>query len=464
MIHAPHTTQYPAYKDSGVEWMGEIPDGWEVKKLKHTSNIRNSSVDRHQYEDELSVKIVHYPDAYKNEVITNNYNFVTGTCSKEELIKFQLSQGDVIITKDSEDPSDIGVPCYIADNLENVVCGYHLTIISSNNITLTGAYLSRFLQFSGSRNYFETQANGITRFGLGQYAIFNIPIPIPPLAEQNAIARYLDEKTAQVDQLIQQSEKIIALLREQRAATINHAVTKGLTHLPPEQGGTLGVPLYPSGVEWIGDVPEGWNLKKLKHVSYIRNSSVDRHQYEDELSVKIVHYPDAYKNEAITNNYNFVTGTCSKEELIKFQLSQGDVIITKDSEDPSDIGVPCYIADNLENVVCGYHLTIISSNNTTLTGAYLGRFLQFSGSRNYFETQANGITRFGLGQYAVFNFPIPVPPLSQQNAIAHYLDEKTAEIDALARQEERRIELLREYRAALISEVVTGKMRVPETA
>jgi type I restriction enzyme S subunit len=145
-------------------------------------------------------------------------------------------------------------------------------------------------------------------------------------------------------------------------------------------------------------------------------------------------------------------------EFEKFRLEKGDVIITKDSESPDDIGIPCFVKDNFEDVVCGYHLTLIRPKN--MDGGFIFRFIQSDKTRRYFEIHSNGITRFGLGKYSIENLFLPFPPLSEQNEIVSYLDEHTQLIDKTISVEERRIDTLKEYRQSLISEVVTGKRKV----
>ena len=131
---------YPSYKDSGVEWIGEIPKEWVVKKLKYFSKVQFSSVDRHVKEEEKKVLVCHYPDVYYNETITSSTELNEGSCSEQEYDTYRLKKGDVIITKDSEIPDDIGVPTFVTENLEDKVCGYHLCQISTIESELIGSY------------------------------------------------------------------------------------------------------------------------------------------------------------------------------------------------------------------------------------------------------------------------------------------------------------------------------------
>ena len=439
--------RYPEYKESGVEWIGEIPKHWEIKKLKYVAKILPSNVDKHIYPDEIQVRLCNYTDVYYNDYITVDTVLKKGSCKESEFAKFVLKKSDVIITKDSETPDDIGVPTYVKDDLDNVVCGYHLTMLRP--LACRGAYIFRFIQSDRTRRYFEVNSNGITRYGLGKASIENLLLPIPPDSEQQQIANFLDRKTEQIDELIHIKERQIELLQEQRTVLINQAVTKGLDP---------NVEMKPSGMEWIGEIPAHWKIKKLKYVAKILPSNVDKHIYPDEIQVRLCNYTDVYYNDYITVDTVLKKGSCKESEFAKFVLKKSDVIITKDSETPDDIGVPTYVKDDLDNVVCGYHLTMLRP--LACRGAYIFRFIQSDRTRRYFEVNSNGITRYGLGKPSIENLFLPIPPDSEQRQIANFLDDKTEQIDERVATEQRKIELLKEYRQSLISEAVTGKIDV----
>ncbi len=191
---------YPKYKDSGVEWIGKIPRHWEIKKLKYIAKILPSNVDKHIYPDEIQVRLCNYTDVYYNDYITVDTALKKGSCKESEFEKFAFRKGDVIITKDSETPDDIGVPTFVKDDLDTVVCGYHLTMIRP--LACRGDFIFRFIQSDRTRRYFEVNSNGITRYGLGKASIENLLLPIPPESEQCQIANFLNQKTQQIDNLI----------------------------------------------------------------------------------------------------------------------------------------------------------------------------------------------------------------------------------------------------------------------
>ena len=212
-------------KDSGIEWLGEIPTHWEVKRLKHVATIRVSNVDKHIVDGQPIARLVNYTDVYYNDLITSNMQFMVSTTDRDKLPKFRVLAGDIIITKDSETPDDIGVPAYVEEAEPDMVCGYHLAILRP----VAGLTHEKFIFYatksSSSAAYWSSMASGLTRYGLKIDAIGSCAAPIPPLPEQRAIADYLDAETARIDALVSKLQRQIALLAERRQAVITAAVT-----------------------------------------------------------------------------------------------------------------------------------------------------------------------------------------------------------------------------------------------
>jgi type I restriction enzyme S subunit len=275
-------------------------------------------------------------------------------------------------------------------------------------------------------------------------------LPLPPLAEQQAIAAFLDRECARIDALVAAQQRMIALSKEKRQALIAHVVTQGLDPAAPRKD---------SGVAWLGQVPAHWEVKRLKTNADIIPSNIDKKSYDDELPIQLCNYTDVYYNDIIVPEMPFMQATASQEQIHKFSLKAGDIIVTKDSETADDIAIPAYVPQTIPNVVCGYHLALIRITNGII-GKYLFYYFLSVQAKAYFETRANGLTRVGLGQAAIGNLPLPLPPLAEQQAIAAFLDRECARIDALIGKAEQAIVLLRERRSALIAAAVTGQIRV----
>ncbi len=416
--------RYSAYKDSGVEWIGEIPEHWEVKRVKYISAVKVSSVDKHVFDDEIPVVLCNYTDVYKNEFINSEVLKSSGSCSQEELSKFSIKKGDVLITKDSEDPADMGVPAFVNDELEDTVCGYHLAILRTHEQDLKGAFLFRQLQTKYLRNYFEINSFGITRFGLGKSAIESLLSLIPPISEQTQIVEFLEAKTSLIDRLIAVKERRIELLKEKRTALINHAVTKGLNP---------NVKMKVSGIEWIGDIPEHWEVKKLKYLGSISSGDT----VSSELIIDDGQFP-VYGGNGILGYYS------------RFNYDYGVLSIGRVGEKCGNVHLiteKCWINDN----------SLVFNNRYDTTDI---RFVFYSLSIRNLNSLRNQNTQPLITGTMIKNEYLLTPPHSEQQQIVEYLDQETKKIDNLVNLEQRKINLLKEYRQALISEAVTGKIKV----
>lgn len=324
--------------------------------------------------------------------------------------------------------------------------------------TTSAAHVGYFSYLFKSTAYIQGLQATATFIRDGQDLNFNnfrqIKLPRLGVEEQGKIAGFLDRETARIDALIERKTRFIELLREKRQALITHAVTKGLD---------AGVPMKGSGVEWLGQVPAHWSTSRLQFVAAIFNSNVDKKSYAGQKAVRMCNYVDVYYNERITVGIAFREATATPAEIDTFALRRGDVIITKDSESADDIGIPALVMDDLPEVVCGYHLTLLRATDQ-IVPEFLFRVFQTSAIAAYFEAKTPGVTRFGLSLDVIGSTPIPLPSPDEQRVVCKYLNEQTVRIDTLIAKTERSIELLREKRAELITAAVTGKIDLREAA
>ena len=217
--------RYPTYKESGAEWIGEIPEHWDVKRLKFVSKIQFSNVDKHSFDSEMPVLLANYTDVYKNQFITTEMEFMEATASLNEIKKFHLEAGDILVTKDSETPDDIAIPALVKNTLPNLLCGYHLAMLKPNSHSLDSNYLFYLYSDKKFRGKYESEANGITRFGLSQESFSDTFICIPDISEQRTISLFLEEQTSKIDYLISKQLEMIELAKEYKEALISQAVT-----------------------------------------------------------------------------------------------------------------------------------------------------------------------------------------------------------------------------------------------
>ena len=437
---------YPDYKDSDVEWVGKIPVNWEVQKLKYIAKVNLSNVDKKTNKDQDSVKLCNYVDVYYNDYITYDLSFMEATASFNQIDKFALRAGDVIITKDSESWEDIAIPAYVPADLNDVICGYHLAHIRPDYTNINGEYLFRSFCATRLNNQFRVEAHGITRFGLGKYWIDNSLFPVPPINEQKFITTFLEHKTAHIDTLISKKQRLITLLQEKRAALISHTVTKGLD---PD------VPMKDSGVEWLGEIPAHWEVQKLRRVVE-----------------KFVDYRGATPKK-VPKGIPLITAKNIKNGVIDFDLSHefinkkdynnwmvrglpevGDVLITTEAP----LGESAQIASS--NIALAQRIILLKANLSKVTNDYLKYHFISSSGKGELWSRASGSTAIGIKAYRLKEILVTIPHLTEQGFIVDYLDSETTKLDILIPKIQEAIEKLQEYRTALISAAVTGKIDV----
>ena len=438
-------------KDTGIDWIGKIPEHWELRRLKFSSNIELSSVDRHVNENEKQVLICHYPHVYNNEKITKTTRFDTGTCTVTELEKFWLKEDDVLITKDSETPDDIGVPAYVTENMEGTVCGYHLAQITSIKRLLLGSFLFRFLQTYLSNAYFEINSNGVTRFGLGKDSIGSLIIIQPPIEEQEKITEFLDKETTKIDSQIVSNQKLIELLNEKRQVMINQTVTKGLN---PE------IATKNSEIDWIGLIPEKWKTAKLKnHALKIGSGITPKGGSEIYIDKGIpfireqnVHFDGMHLDDVV-----YIPPQIH-EEMRSTKVKKRDVLLNITG---ASLGRCTVVPDNLGEANVNQHVSIIRVK-TSLDSKFLCFYLATTMIQTFLYAIQVGASRQGLTFEDIGSLNILVPPIEEQNAISSYLECALSNVDQIINKATIQIQKLEEYRQSLISSAVTGIIDLKE--
>lgn len=425
--------RYSAYKDSGVPWLGKVPEHWGLSRFGHFLKYLGRGAETQSVVSDCGVSYV----------TSENLRFEAGVVSGEK----KISNPERVFPSASIVVALIASVGKVGISKSDFCTNPQVAVFDS---AIDPMISSRIIEVSYHGIASSANTSGVIPY-INTTSFLKIKSPKIPLEEQAAIAAYLDRETSRIDTLIAAQCRLIGLLKEKRSALISHAVTKGLN---PD------APMKDSGVPWLGRVPEGWGVDPLKRLAKTQLSNVNKLAVEGERPVKLCNYVDVYKNERITANMEFMLATASDEQIRRLSIRRGDVLITKDSETPDDIGVPSLVSEDCEGVVCGYHLALLRPHDGIGVGGYLARLLTSASVRAQFSILAVGMTRYGLGKYDIENAMLPVPPAAEQAAIAVYLDYETTRIDALIAKTERTIDLAQERRGALISAAVTGKIDV----
>jgi len=443
-------SRYQEYKPTGVAWMPEIPVGWEVRKLKYVADI-NANTMPETTDDTYSFR---YLDIGNVTLGSIDYN-VEPIIFKEAPSRARriIEKGDILV---STVRTYLKAIAQVEEDTTNLIVSTGFAVVSARQ-----GLDKRFLLYvSVSEKFVDTisaYSTGVSYPAITATELSNMPVWFPvSLEEQRIIARFLDDKTAQVDQLITQKQQMLALLREERATLINHAITKGLD---PQ------APLRVSGVEWLGDVPAHWEVKRLKHllvkIEQGWSPSCESRQAEPGewgvLKVGCVNGLDfdVTENKALPSELT---------PLPEYEINSGDFLISRANTKElvgsavvvGEIRPKLLLCDKIfrlffrENANKEYVLLIVSS--------WYGRFQIQSESSGASSSMQN------ISQEFLKNMLILLPDRCEQQAIVEYVAEQAGRILETATAINHEIALLQEYRAALITEVVTGQLDVRHCA
>lgn len=438
---------YESYKDSGVEWLGEVPAGWDVERLKINANVLSSNVDKKTIEGELPVQLCNYTDVYYHDKITAEIDFMRASAKPEEIIKFTLIDGDVVITKDSETPDDIGVPTLISEDIDNLICGYHLAILRGRIGEMFGPYLFYAIKSELSSSQFAVMANGVTRFGLSYDAIKNLLVLKPSVPEQKTIATFLDEKTGAIDDLIAKKEKLLELLAEKRTALITQAVTKGLDRTAP---------MKPSHLDSLGDIPADWEVKRLRFLTQLSGGSTpstkESRYWEGEYPWVS---PKDMKKKYITDTQDHLTKE-GLEECASGLIPIGTAMIVVRS---GILRHTVPVSINLVPVALNQDMKALVLKNGFVTEYFYWYIEGFKNSLINIWCKP-GTTVESIEMDYLKDSYVTLPSVTEQNQIVEFLEIEIGIIDKISDRVCDAISKLQEYRTAIITNAVTGKIKV----
>ena len=434
-----------------MSWIGMLPAGWSVQSLKRVAAVRSSNVDKLTKDDEAPVRLCNYVDVYHRDVIDESVPFMAATASETEIDRFRLRAGDVLITKDSEAWDDIAVPAYVPDEFTDVLCGYHLAQLRPVPSRLDGSFLRYALLAHPFRDQFRVRANGITRYGLSLDAISGSTLPVPPLERQGAIAGFLDRRTARIDRLVAKKRRLISLLEEKRTALITHAVTRGLDPHAPTK---------PSGIDWLGDVPTHWGILNLRRVATLKTGhtpSRSKSEYWTDCTIPWFGLVDVWQ---IRDGRRLYLGETA-EKISRLGLDNsaaellpaGTVVVSR----TASVGFsgimpkPMATTQDFVNWVCGEQLV----------PEYLLYF--FRAMQPEFRRLTHGSTHSTIYMPDVLKFVALLPPLKEQVAVVAFIQQNSDRYFKLVKSITAAIDRLTEYRAALITAAVTGRIDVSDT-
>ena len=430
---------------SHLAWVNSLPESWQVKPLRATTDYVVSNVDKLSFDHEIPVRLCNYTDVYNNDFIFLSLDFMQATATEDEIKKFGLQIGDVVITKDSESWDDIGVPALVRETADNLVCGYHLALLRPRRHQLAGAFLFRCLQAKPIQVQLELAANGVTRFGLPKSAIGTVTLPVPPLPKQRTIADYLDRETARLDALVAEKERLLVLLAEKRHAFIARAVTRGLDP---------NVPFRDSGISWLGEIPVHWTLSHLKRLLSRMDYGISI-SVESSGNVAVLRMGDIQDGEIDYSRIGFID-----EVDTSLLLEPGDLVFNR-TNSLDQIGKVALFRGKPEYPVSFASYLVRFRCDSSVLPEFLNWLLNSAYPLDWGRAHAlPAIGQANLNPNRYGYLPISLPPIEEQKEIVQYISSWTSRIDAVRTETRHTIELLGQRRSALISAATTGQLEV----
>lgn len=438
---------YPKYINTNNDWINMIPEHWEIWKLSHTFRLIGSGTTPKSDLDIYyngTILWVTTGDLRENEIYDTPIK-ITEFALKDYPTLKSYPKDSILIAMYGATIGRLGIlkreatvnqACCVFANSKNVMHKFLFYWLLCKKPTLISL------------------SSGGGQPNINQEVLKKIKIPVPKIFEQEKIISFLDKKTSQIDNLITQKEKLIELLQEQKTAIINQVVTKGLNK---------DVKMKDSGIEWLDEIPEHWKLKKIKYTSYVKArvgwKGLTSTDFELNSDAYLITGTD-FKGKEINWEYCYQVNNYWYENDPYIQLMENDLLITKDGT----IGKIALVKNMPKKTTLNSGVFVVRPLKSFYLTEYMYWLLNSSIFDNFIKFIKTGSTINHLYQDVFENFQTPLPDIDEQLKIINYLETETNKINRTFTKIENEIELLHEYREALISEAVTGKIDVREFA
>ncbi|EAJ6151796.1 restriction endonuclease subunit S [Campylobacter lari] len=423
------------FKDSGIEWLGEIPQHWEIKPLKVVFNQRN--------EQNTNLKLHTILSLIKDiGVVPYEEKGNIGNKSKEDLQSYKIARiNDLVLNKMNAVIGSLGVSAY-----NGLVSPIYL-VFYINSPKYLMSYYSYLFQIKNVQKFLKIYAYGIMeiRESIDYLDFKKMSLPVPPPKEQEQIANFLDEKCEKIKNFIEKKEKLINLLKEQKQALINETITKGLDK---------NVNFKDSGIKYLGEIPQHWEIKRLANFgAFLKGNGISRQDLAEDGESAIL-YGDIYTKYQIKTHF-LHSKISKKTSLSATPIYNGDILFSGSGETKEDIGKSVvYLGD--DNAFAGGDVIIFrqkENNALFLSYALNTKYANFCKS-----IDSKGEIIVHIYASNLKDIKIPLPPLKEQEQIANFLDEKCEKIDLLIEKTEKQIKLIKEYKTTLINQAVCGRI------
>jgi len=434
---------YPKYKDSGIEWLVEIPAHWEIKKLKYLlkDKLKYGANESAVYDNREYPRYIRITDfGFDGKLKKDTFKSLPLDIAEEYL----LSIGDILFARSG---ATVG-KTFQFKGYEGIACfaGY-LIKASPNKDVIISDFLYLFTKSNIYERWKESIFNQATIQNIGADKYAYLDIPLPKLDEQTTIANYLDRKTAEIDELIAQKERLLELYEEEKTAIINQAVTKGIN---PD------VKMKDSGIEWLGEIPEHWFSSKLKYIVQVKDGTHDTPSYiiPSDNSFPLITSKDLQKGLIDFTECKHISKKDYKNINRRSNVEENDIIMPMIGTVGGAVVIETRRQFSIKNVA------LFKASDSEVNPYYLKYLIDSILVKNQFSLQSRGGVQDFVSLTILKNIRIFNISIDEQKAIIQHIETETARINTKSQKTKKLIELLKEYRTALISEVVTGKIDV----
>lgn len=438
---------YPEYRDSGVEWLGEVPNHWAIFPLKRdlaflTSGSRGWA-EHYSDNGSLFLRIGNLTRDHINLDLTDIQRVDVPNTSEAERTRVQ--PGDVLFSITAY----LGSVAVVSDDLETAYVSQHVALSRLHGRKLSPKWVGYVALSWVGKTYLGMQGYGGTKIQLSLEDIADLLLTSPPLAEQNAIAAFLDHETAKIDRLIAKQEELIALLKEKRQAVISHAVTKGLN---PD------ALMKDSGVEWLGEIPAHWTIRRLKHLGSLQSGIAKGKDLNGRASISVPYLRVANVQDGYIDIEDVAQIEVDPNEISRYLLRKGDVLMNEGG-DNDKLGRGAIWNGEIDPCIHQNHVFAIRPHS--IESEWISLITQSSYAKFHFFSLSKQSTNLAsISSSNLMELPVVVPPADEQKSILNHVACVLKKMRALISLSEREIELLQERRTALISAAVTGKIDV----
>lgn len=417
--------RYPAYKASGVDWLGAVPAHWTICALKHVVDLKSG--------DSITAADIEEEGAYP----------VFGGNGLRGYTTSYTHEGDFVLIGRQ------GALCGNVNYASGKFWASEHAVVASPKVTLEVHWLGELMRAMNLNQYSVSAAQP----GLSVEIVKNLRVPLPPQEEQTAIAAFLDRETARIAALVAEQQRLIGLLREKRRATLTRAVTRGLDP---------GAPLKDSGVDWLGQVPAHWKVARLKFIAGVQTGIAKGKDYGESPTINVPYLRVANVQDGFLDLDDVATIDIPPADLPRYLLKAGDVLMNEGGDfDKLGRG---HVWDGCINP-CIHQNHVFAVRPTAVSPKWLNTFTSSFVAQFYFMSRSKQSTNLAsISSTNIMELSVALPPMNEQTEILLWLDDALRRLTNLQSEAERSIALLQERRAALISAAVTGQIDVRGTA